>query len=173
MPRGVQTPPIHARGTGAAAGSRDGLRSGARGRGARRGAKGHYHGQRRERALCGGRQPGHQTVGLTGTGVAQVTVSPASLTFAVQKVGTKSAAKTVTLTNNLPTALPFGISFTGADPNDFAATNNCSSSVPAKSHCSISVTFTPGATGKRTATLNVNDSANKSPQTVSLSGTGD
>ena len=114
-----------------------------------------------------------QTVSLTGTGVAQVTVSPTSLTFATQKVGTKSAAKTVTLTNNLPAALPFSISFTGADPNDFAATNNCSSSVPAKSHCTISVTFTPGATGKRTATLNVKDSANNSPQTVSLSGTGD
>ena len=114
-----------------------------------------------------------QTVSLTGTGVAQVTVSPTSLTFATQKVGIKSAAKTVTLTNNLPAALPFSLSFTGADPNDFAATNNCSSSAPAKSHCSISVTFTPGATGKRTATLNVNDSANNSPQTVSLSGTGD
>jgi YVTN family beta-propeller protein len=114
-----------------------------------------------------------QTVSLTGTGVAQVTVSPTSLTFATQKVGTKSAAKTVTLTNNLPAALPFSLSFTGADPNDFAATNNCSSSAPAKSHCSISVTFTPGTTGKRTATLNVNDSANNSPQTVSLSGTGD
>jgi hypothetical protein len=34
------------------------------------------------------------------------------------------------------------------------------------------VTFTPTATGTRTATLNVNDSANNSPQTVSLTGTG-
>jgi hypothetical protein len=30
----------------------------------------------------------------------------------------------------------------------------------------------PQATGARTATLNVNDSANNSPQTVSLTGTG-
>jgi hypothetical protein len=34
------------------------------------------------------------------------------------------------------------------------------------------VTFTPTATGTRTATLNVNDSANNSPQQVSLTGTG-
>jgi hypothetical protein len=34
------------------------------------------------------------------------------------------------------------------------------------------VTFKPTATGPRSATLNVNDSANNSPQTVSLTGTG-
>jgi hypothetical protein len=36
----------------------------------------------------------------------------------------------------------------------------------AKSHCTISVTFTPGAPSIRTATMNVNNSANQSPQTV-------
>jgi hypothetical protein len=51
-------------------------------------------------------------------------------------------------------------------------TNTCGSSVPAKGKCTISVTFTPGATGARSATINVNDSANNSPQTVSLTGTG-
>jgi hypothetical protein len=42
----------------------------------------------------------------------------------------------------------------------------------AKSHCIISVKFSPKATGTRTATLNVNDSANNSPQTITLKGTG-
>jgi len=42
----------------------------------------------------------------------------------------------------------------------------------AKSTCTIGVTFTPSAKGTRTATLNVNDSANNSPQTASLTGTG-
>jgi Abnormal spindle-like microcephaly-assoc'd, ASPM-SPD-2-Hydin len=113
-----------------------------------------------------------QTASLSGTGVAQVAWSPASLSFATQAVGTTSAAKTVTLTNNLPTALSFTTSFTGADPGDYSATNNCGGSVPAKSKCTISVTFTPQATGTRTATMNMNDSANTSPQTVSLTGTG-
>jgi hypothetical protein len=116
-----------------------------------------------------------QTATLTGTGIAQAAVSATSLTFATQKEGTTSSAKTVTLTNNLPTPLTVGtITFTGADPGDFVSpTNTCGTSVAAKGTCTISVTFTPGATGTRTATMNVNDSANNSPQTVVLTGTGD
>jgi hypothetical protein len=115
-----------------------------------------------------------QTVALTGTGVAQAVLSPTSLTFAAQKVGTTSAAKSVTLTNNLATALTINsITFSGADPGDFRkTTNTCGGSVPAKGKCTISVEFKPAATGKRTATLNVSDSASNSPQTVSLTGTG-
>jgi YVTN family beta-propeller protein len=114
-----------------------------------------------------------QTVPLSGTGEPQATVSPAALTFAVQKVGTTSSAKTVALTNNLSTALTIkSITFGGADPGDFAETNTCDSSVPAKSHCTITVKFSPKATGTRTATMKVNDSANNSPQSVSITGTG-
>jgi uncharacterized repeat protein (TIGR03803 family) len=115
-----------------------------------------------------------QTASLSGTGIAQATISPASLTFAAQKVGTTSSAKNVRLTNNLSTALTISsITFTGADPGDFASpSNTCGGSVAAKSNCTISVTFTPAATGSRTATLNANDGANNSPQTVALTGTG-
>jgi hypothetical protein len=115
-----------------------------------------------------------QTVSLTGTGVAQVVLSPTSLTFAAQKVGTTSGAKTVTLTNNLTTTLTItSITFTGANPGDFASpTNTCGGSLAAKATCKINVTFTPTAKGARTATTDVNDSANNSPQTVSLAGTG-
>jgi probable HAF family extracellular repeat protein len=114
-----------------------------------------------------------QTVSLTGSGEVQVTWAPTALTFANQTVGTTSAAKVITLTNNLSTALGIsGYSFTGADPGDFAQTDTCGGSVPAKGKCTISVTFTPHATGTRTATLDVNDGANNAPQTVSLKGTG-
>ncbi len=114
-----------------------------------------------------------QNVPLAGKGVAQATLSPTSLTFATQTVGTTSAAKNLTLTNNLPTTLTIsGISFAGADPGDFAETNTCDGSVPAKSKCTISVTFTPKATGARTAKLTVSDSANNSPQTAAVTGTG-
>ena len=111
---------------------------------------------------------------LTGTGTAQAIVSPTSLTFVGQKVGTTSAAKSVTLKNNLSTTLTIsGFTFTGADAGDYAvSTTTCGGSVAAKSHCTISVTFTPAATGTRTATLNVNNGANNSPQTVALTGTG-
>jgi hypothetical protein len=114
------------------------------------------------------------TASLTGTGIAQASTSPASLTFAAQKVGTTSPARNVTLTNNLSTAITFsGVSFSGSDAGDFSSpSNTCGSSLAAKSHCTISVTFAPTATGPRTATLNVNDGANNTPQTVALTGTG-
>jgi YVTN family beta-propeller protein len=114
-----------------------------------------------------------QTVALTGTGVPQATVSPTSLSFAAQTVGTMSPPRTVTLTNSLATALTItSVTFTGNDPADFSQSNTCGASLAAKKHCTISVTFKPTATGARTATLDVNDNANNSPQKVSLSGTG-
>jgi hypothetical protein len=114
-----------------------------------------------------------QNVPLTGKGVVQAGVTPTSLTFASQTVGTTSAAKKVTLHNNLAAKLTINsIAFTGANPGDFSETDSCDGSVPAKGTCTISVTFTPAATGTRTATLTVSDSANNSPQTVSVKGTG-
>jgi hypothetical protein len=106
-------------------------------------------------------------------GCAGVGVLPTSLTFAAQVVGTTSAPQVVTLTNNLTTTLTISsIGFTGTNSGDFAQTNNCGSSVNAGASCTINVTFTPAASGTRTATLNVTDNAGNSPQTVSLSGTG-
>lgn len=110
-----------------------------------------------------------QTVSLSGTGVLQATVSPASLSFGSQALATTSAAKSVTLKNNLPTALSISsITTTG----DYAQTNNCGTSLAAGASCTVNVTFTPTTTGSRTGTLTIADNASNSPQTVSLSGTG-
>ena len=111
-----------------------------------------------------------QTVALSGTGEAQATLTPASLTFAKQKVGTTSAAKKVTLKNNLPTSLTV-TQWSIAAPFAISATT-CGTVNSGKS-CTFSVTFSPTQTGSATATLFVTDGANNSPQTVSLSGTGD
>ena len=111
---------------------------------------------------------------LTGTGVVQAQVSPISVTFGPQRVRTTSGPREVTLTNNLSTALAIGsIMFRGAGPGDFAQTNTCGSRLGPRSQCAIFVTFRPQATGARSATLNVNDSANNTPQTVTLGGTGE
>lgn len=102
-----------------------------------------------------------------------VTVSPMSLTFGAQAVGTTSAAQTVTLTNSLSTALTINNIFgSGTNLADFGQSNDCGSSVPAGDSCTINITFTPSATGTRTASLNISDSAANSPQIVSLTGTG-
>ena len=100
-------------------------------------------------------------------------LSPGSLSFGSQAVGSKSAAQNITLTNNQSVALNISsISFTGTNPGDFAQTNTCGGTVGAGENCTISVTFTPGGTGSRSATLNVNDDGSNSPQTAALSGTG-
>jgi hypothetical protein len=106
-------------------------------------------------------------------GCGTVTVSPTSLTFAAQAVGTTSPSQQVTLTNSQSTALTINNIFGGgADPGDFKQSNNCGSSVAAGGSCTINISFAPTATGTRTATLSVSDSANNSPQVVTLTGTG-
>jgi len=111
-----------------------------------------------------------QTVALSGTGTVQATLTPTSKTFPAEKVGTSSPAKVFTLANKQSVALTgISISTTG----DFSASaTTCTTSLAAKSSCTISVVFTPTATGTRTGTLQVSDSAVGSPQTSSLTGTG-
>jgi len=113
-----------------------------------------------------------QTVSLTGICTA-VSLSPTSLTFAAQTVGTTSAPQTITLTNasGVATLTISKVSITGTNSGDFAETNNCTSVGP-KGTCTISVTFTPTATGARSASVSVVDNGGASPQTAALSGTG-
>lgn len=100
-------------------------------------------------------------------------VSPMSLKFGNQPVGTPSAAKIVTLTNNLGKGMTIGpMTISGTNAGDFAFTTTCETTLAANAQCTASITFKPTATGTRTATLNVNDSAAHSPQTVALTGTG-
>jgi hypothetical protein len=116
---------------------------------------------------------GTQTVSLSGTSTA-VSFSPTSLTFPATNVGTTSAAQTITLSNvsGSETVTISSITITGADSSEFAETNTCGTSVAKKSSCTISVTFTPSASGTATASVSVADNGGSSPQTVPLSGTG-
>src|SRR5207247_2019141 len=101
------------------------------------------------------------------------TLSPTSLTFSTQAIGTTSAAKTLTLKNTGTTTLTItGIAITGINARDFAQTHTCGSSLAAGANCSISVRFTPAVLGTRTAALSVTDNAAGSPQKVALSGMG-
>jgi hypothetical protein len=99
---------------------------------------------------------------------SSVSISPTTLTFAAQLLGTASSTQSVTLTNS-GTAAATGLSV--AITGDFSVqTNTCPASLAGSSSCTISVKFTPTATGSRTGTLTVTDSAGT--QTVGLSGTG-
>src|SRR5205807_1212492 len=113
-----------------------------------------------------------QKVTLSGIGTT-AKLSPKSLTFSAQLVGTTSPAKTVTLTNVGTTSLSItGIAITGTNPRNFAQTHTCGSSLAAGASCTMRVTFKPTTSGLRSAALSVSDSAAGSPQIASLSGTG-
>jgi len=113
-----------------------------------------------------------QQVTLAGTGT-YVQLTPATVNFGNQPVGTQSLPKTITLSNKGSVTVNItGISLTGADVSDFAETNNCGSSVLAGASCFIKVTFTPSVVGTRTAMVEVSDDGGGSPQSVPLTGTG-
>lgn len=107
------------------------------------------------------------------TSAAAVTLAPSTLNFGSVMVGSASTSQTLTLSNSGGSTVSItSISFTGTNSGDFTQSNTCGSSLAASSNCTISVTFTPGASGPRSGTLSIADSASNSPQTASLSGQG-
>ena len=108
-----------------------------------------------------------QTVALTGTGTAPAaSVSPTSLNFGSQIIGTTSAARTIVLTDSGTGPMNItNVSVTGP----FSQTNNCTS-LAAGASCNIYVTFAPTVLGSTSGTLSITDTAGT--QTVSLSGKG-
>ncbi len=117
-----------------------------------------------------------QIYNVSGAAVLPLTFSPASLAFASQTVGSTSAAKTLTLTNNTGTAMS-SISFVAS--GDYATFSSggtpCGASLGAHASCTIGVTFTPSASGTIKGAVTVTYSGvapNFSPQEMSLTGTG-
>jgi hypothetical protein len=112
-----------------------------------------------------------QSVKLTGAGTV-VELNPGSLSFGTHTVETHTTWST-TLTNTGSTTLTIsGITIAGTDAGDFTEADNCVGNVATGAPCTISVTFTPKATGTRTANVSISDDGGGSPQHVSLSGIG-
>lgn len=113
---------------------------------------------------------GQATVSLTGNATvpAAIVLTPLTLAFPATIVNQTAAAQIITVAN------------TGANPatlnaptisGDFSiAANTCGATLAADTACSISITFTPTASGARTGVLTVTDSAGT--QTAQLNGTG-
>lgn len=119
------------------------------------------------------------TISLTGTGAAaaQATISlnAASLNLGSQVVGVAGTAQTVTVSNTGAAALNFsGIALSGAAAADFAIGGSCAvgTAVAASGSCTVTVRFTPSATGNRAATLVLASNASNGSASVSLGGTG-
>jgi 6-phosphogluconolactonase (cycloisomerase 2 family) len=99
-----------------------------------------------------------------------VTLTPATLAFTAEAVGTTTAAKTVTVKNtSKKTAL--SISSIVAS-GDFAFTTTCGSTLAADSSCTLSVTSTPETIGTIDGAITLTDNATPGTQVVNLSGKG-
>jgi beta-propeller repeat-containing protein/ASPM-SPD-2-Hydin domain-containing protein/HYDIN/CFA65/VesB family protein len=124
-----------------------------------------------------------QVIAVTGTAIPAApvaSVTPATLTFATQAVGTTSGTQTVTLTNSGSAPLNLtNLAVTGSNAASFGfyagGAKACplpSGAVAAGTDCTILVDFIPQGPGPVTATFSFTDNASGSPQTVALSGTG-
>ncbi len=115
---------------------------------------------------------GQQAILMTGFSTG-VSVKPTALTFAAQTVGTTSPAQNVTVKNYYSTPLAVSVTIQNGNVRDFPITSNgCGTSVPAGGTCTISIAFSPLATGARSSTLHIGDNDPTGPQIVTLTGTG-
>jgi len=118
-----------------------------------------------------------QTVSLTGTGLLppRFSVNPTALTFASQKVGQPSQPFVVTVSNSGGAPMAnIGFQITGQSASSFSiAATNCGALLNNGSSCTVSVVFTPSATGGSAATLAISSSTSGvAAISVPLSGTG-
>jgi len=103
---------------------------------------------------------------------SSLALSPRTLAFGNQKAGTAGASKSVTVQNNTASAVPItSIALAGIGANQFAATNNCGSSIAGSGSCTIKVSFKPTSKGAKSATLSVNGGGG-GLRVVILTGTG-
>ncbi|MGA9896841.1 MAG: choice-of-anchor D domain-containing protein [Terriglobales bacterium] len=113
-----------------------------------------------------------QVISLSGTGVTPLTLSPATMAFGNVAVGTTSAAKTATVTNNQATTLNFTFAASGNYAAVGSGTSPCGTSLAAGKSCTMSVTFAPTANGSINGAVTISDSTIVKQQEVTLSGTG-
>lgn len=116
-----------------------------------------------------------QVVTLTGTGIqAAAVLSPASYNFGTQARRTTSAPFTFTLTNTGNATMNINsIGLGGANPSQFIITSRtCGNTLAVGATCNINVAFAPTGRQAYSAILRVSDTAPNSPQTATLTGTG-
>jgi hypothetical protein len=118
--------------------------------------------------------------GRSGVPVPLVTLSPATLTFGNQVIGTSSKVQMIVLTNtgsailNINTA----IALAGSASPEFhlqkvnGACPDGTGQLAPGANCTIGVIFAPVTVGPKSAQVVVVDDAANSPQTVTMSGVG-
>jgi hypothetical protein len=102
------------------------------------------------------------------------TIQPGLVTFNPQSVGTTSDTADITITNTGNQPLTDQITLIGNNTGDFILTNPCPSTIAVGGQCSLTVAFSPTATGFRSANVQIiaNTTNLSSPIKVSVTGTG-
>ncbi|MEI6620673.1 MAG: choice-of-anchor D domain-containing protein [Actinomycetes bacterium] len=120
-----------------------------------------------------------QSIPLTGKGVAPTfsVAAPAAFGNAVVGVDTPDRVYTVTNTGDAPLTFAAGsVAVTGTNFARFTITANTCSTAPTSvapgTSCAVTVRFTPGSTGDKSASLGFTHNAPESPNSYALTGRG-
>jgi hypothetical protein len=122
---------------------------------------------------------GQATVTLNGTGTspAAVVLTPLTLNFPATIVNQTAPSQNITVSNTGGTTATLSTPVLSGNTGDFAIyANTCGATLAPSTGCTLTITFTPTASGTRSATLSVTDNAGTSSaatQTASLSGIGE
>jgi hypothetical protein len=108
-----------------------------------------------------------------GFGISRLS-TPTTLNFGEQAVGSVSSPQTLTITNTGTAPLTLSsIALAGTHAGEFAIlTDTGAETLEAGASRTLTLRFTPGATGTRSASLTITSNVAGSPHTVVLSGTG-
>lgn len=113
---------------------------------------------------------------LTGTGIATsaVNLSPTSLNFGNQNIGTSSNNSAITLKNTGSGTLTItSITVTGANATEFSInTNTCGATLAANATCTLNAVFSPVTAASKSASVTFTTNAPTSPDAVTMIGTG-
>lgn len=104
-----------------------------------------------------------------------LSVSPTTLSFGSQRVGSSSPEQKVTITNSGAEDLTVSaVTLDGPDPAQFLQGSETCTGAPLAPNatCTVMVGFEPASAGGKTATVTVTSNAPGSPAVVTLSGTG-
>jgi hypothetical protein len=116
-----------------------------------------------------------QLVNLTGTSEANLTVSPASLTFTSQGIGSTSTAKPVKITNNSASAVTLSSVVPSGDFQIQLTGTTCSltgGTLGAAKTCTLEIQFSPTIAGSIVGALTVTNTSTPDPLIIGLAGTG-
>lgn len=115
-----------------------------------------------------------QTISMTGTGVqASLSISPTTLPFGNQPVGTTSTSQTTVITNvgTSPASIT-SITIGGPNNTEFSIITNTCGTLQPSANCHLVVQFAPISIGIKSASISIVDNAPGSPHAVALTGTG-